>query len=394
MRCLVFALFVLLLANGPAQAHRLDESYIYLNVTDTELTGRFEITGKDLGLALPQLDGNEDGLVSPDEITAGEAEIAAYLTPRLEFFTGETRHPIVMDGLSFLEAEPGTFAQLGFTIPTLGAPPKVLEVSYRFLFDGADRFHRGFALIESNPRIGIAENESSFSLIFSPGNERQTLYLDGSPWTVVFSDFVRHGIWHILIGYDHILFLCTLLLPAVLVLRGRAWEPADTFGDAFLFVVKVISLFTVAHAITLTLSVFDLVSLPVRLVEAVIALSIAVVAANNIRPFLMSRTWAVVFVFGMVHGFGFANVLDPLGINRQSTLAALAGFNLGVELGQILIIAILLPALFLLRSHSLYQPLVLRLGSACLIFVAGLWFVERTFDLFGPITQTLFGIRA
>ncbi len=145
--------------------------------------------------------------------------------------------------------------------------------------------------------------------------------------------------------------------------------------------VKVVTLFTIAHSVTLSLSALEIISLPVRLVEAVIALSIIVVALDNIFPFFHRRIWLVVFVFGLFHGLGFANVLSPLGLERSSLLTALVGFNVGVEIGQLAIIAICFPLLYLLRTWRHYRLVVLGFGSAALIVISTIWFVERTFAL-------------
>ena len=195
------------------------------------------------------------------------------------------------------------------------------------------------------------------------------------------STFIKHGVWHIWIGFDHILFIISLLLPSVMILRAGGWEPVADFKSAFLFVVKVITLFTVAHSITLSLSALGIVKLPVRLVEAVIAVSIIIVALNNIFPVFNRRIWLVVFGFGLFHGLGFANVLAPLGAERSSLLTALVGFNVGVEIGQLAIIAVVFPLFFMMRNWRAYQFQVLGLGSAALILVSSFWFVERAFGL-------------
>jgi HupE / UreJ protein len=149
------------------------------------------------------------------------------------------------------------------------------------------------------------------------------------------ASFVRLGVEHILTGWDHLLFLLVLLL------RGGGW----------LSLVKIITAFTVAHSVTLALAVLEVVALPDRLMEAVIALSIAAVAAENLflRP-VVSRRWLVSFVFGLVHGFGFSSVLREMGLPTQGLVLSLLGFNAGVELGQALVVAVALPALALLRS--------------------------------------------
>ncbi|MEL6190031.1 MAG: HupE/UreJ family protein, partial [Myxococcota bacterium] len=177
---------------------------------------------------------------------------------------------------------------------------------------------------------------------------------------------------------DHILFIIALLLPSVLVLREGSYQPAESFQESFWYVARVATLFTVAHSVTLSLSSLNIFRLPSAPVEAMIALSIAVTAWGNIRPYLEGRgVWVMIFGFGLFHGFGFASVLAPLGLDASSLLAGLLGFNIGVELGQLAIIAAVFPVLFVLRRTPIYIPIVLRLGSALLIAMALFWFVER-----------------
>ena len=112
-----------------------------------------------------------------------------------------------------------------------------------------------------------------------------------------------------------------------------------------------------------------------------IALSIAAVAVNNIRPFLGTHSWLLVFVFGLFHGLGFANVLAPLGGGGGNRVSALLGFNVGVELGQLVIILAVFPLLYLLRNWVGYRRVMMQAGSAALIAVSSFWFVERTVDI-------------
>ncbi len=173
--------------------------------------------------------------------------------------------------------------------------------------------------------------------------------------------FFLLGVHHILSGYDHLLFLLGLLL------RGGGW----------LSLTKIITAFTLAHSITLALAVLDIVALPDRLVEAVIALSIAFVAAENLflRP-AVSRRWIVSFCFGLVHGFGFSSALRELGLPAQGLLASLFGFNAGVEAGQALVVALVFPVLFVLRETRWEKRMVLS-SSLAILLVGLVLFVER-----------------
>ena len=196
---------------------------------------------------------------------------------------------------------------------------------------------------------------------FSADARETRVELHGAGGSRGFLSFVLLGIEHILTGWDHLLFLLGLLLC----------------GGGWFSLAKIITAFTLAHSVTLALAVLDIVTLPDRLVEAVIALSIAFVAAENIfmRP-VVSRRWMVSFAFGLVHGFGFSSALRELGLPARGLLLSLFGFNLGVEIGQGLVVAVALPALFLLR-RTRWELSVVK-GSSLAILVAGLvLFVER-----------------
>lgn len=175
--------------------------------------------------------------------------------------------------------------------------------------------------------------------------------------------FVRLGVEHILTGYDHLLFLAALLLP----------------GGRLVTLLKIITAFTAAHSITLALAVLGVVTIPGRLVECVIAASIVWVALENVLlARAPSRRWMVSFLFGLVHGFGFASTLATLGLPSRNLALALLGFNLGVEAGQMLVVAFLLPLLLWVRRWQ-WEPRLVRAASLTVAAVGFAWFVERLF---------------
>jgi hypothetical protein len=185
-------------------------------------------------------------------------------------------------------------------------------------------------------------------------------------------------VWHIWIGFDHILFLLSLLLPAVLLVRKD--QGAQTLRDASIDVLKVVTAFTLAHSITLTLASLQVLSLPSRWVEAAIAASVIVAALNNLFPLFRGNRPAAAFVFGLIHGFGFASVLADLGLPQGALALSLLGFNVGVELGQLAIVALFLPLAWLTRRTWFYRQLMTT-GSVAIALIATVWLVERTFDL-------------
>ena len=173
--------------------------------------------------------------------------------------------------------------------------------------------------------------------------------------------FFPLGIEHILTGYDHLLFLLALILRG-----GNLWS-----------LLKIITAFTIAHSITLALAALGIFTLPDRLIEATIALSIAYVAAENL--FLrkaVSHRWAVSFLFGLVHGFGFSNVLRELGLPREGLMLSLLNFNLGVEAGQAVAVLIVVPLLIWLRRFR-WEPRAVAAVSALVLVVGLALFVER-----------------
>jgi len=123
------------------------------------------------------------------------------------------------------------------------------------------------------------------------------------------------------------------------------------------------------------------VSLPSRAVEATIAASVVVAALNNVFPVFTKRLWAVAFAFGLIHGFGFASVLADLGLPKDALAPTLVGFNLGVEAGQLAIVALFLPLAYALRRTVLYRQGVRIGGSLLIALLAGIWFAERAFNL-------------
>jgi len=172
-----------------------------------------------------------------------------------------------------------------------------------------------------------------------------------------------------------------LLLPSVFILSHHQWAPANRFRDTFWDVLKVATSFTVAHSITLSLAALSVITLPSRLVESTIALSVVLAALNNIWPLVHGRRWAVAFGFGLIHGFGFASVLADLGLPRDALLLALVGFNVGVELGQLAIISVFLPVAYGLRATKAYRRVIFVGGSAAIALVAGVWLAERALNV-------------
>jgi hypothetical protein len=353
-----------------AQAHKPSDSYLSLQVTDSGVSGQWDIALRDLDFAIG-LDADGDGNITWGETRAKHAEIAAYALARLKV-QGDDGQPCPVTVARQLvdRHTDGAYTVMQLQVGC-AHPPKQLAVAYS-LFSDIDPQHRGLLKLETPGQARTA--------IFSPEASEQRFVLGQAGRLSQFADYAREGVWHIWIGFDHILFLLSLLLPAVLLWQAPRWQATANFKAAFWDVARIVTAFTVAHSITLSLATLGVVSLPSRWVESAIAASVVLAALNNLRPVIQGRRWLVAFCFGLIHGFGFASVLADMGLPQGALALALVGFNLGVECGQLAIVAVFLPLAFGLRRTGFYQRLVFTGGSLLIALLAGVWLAERVLN--------------
>lgn len=366
----------LLLWSVQAHAHKPSDSYLALQtVEDGRVTGRWDIALRDLEHAIG-IDRDGDGAISWGEVRQRESSIVQYAFAHLQIAAGpdsgrdacETR----FERLLVDEHVDGAYAVLRFH----AACPATLEriaVRYSLLFD-LDPNHRGLLDLQTaaGHQSGVLSRDAPEFVAAAAGE---------STWLRALRSFVSEGIWHILHGYDHVLFLLTLLLPAVVLRRNRRWEPQTSLRAALLDVAKVVTAFTLAHSVTLSAAALGWVSLPSRVVESVIALTVVLGALNNLFPVVTERRWLAALIFGLIHGFGFASVLGDLGLQRGDLALALLGFNIGVELGQLAIVLVLVPTIYWMRGSLFYRRIFMPGGAVLIAILAGLWFVERAFEV-------------
>jgi hypothetical protein len=188
---------------------------------------------------------------------------------------------------------------------------------------------------------------------------------------------LRLGVEHIAGGADHLLFLIMLLLPAPLVARGRRWVRGGDLRRNGVRVVHVVTAFAIGHSITLALGALGYVSAPARVVESLIAVSILVSGVHAIRPLVPGGEAWIAAGFGLMHGLAFAALLGDLGLGHGSLVADLLGFNLGIELTQLLVVALLMPSLLVLSRTRVYPALRTGLAGAGVVLAAA-WLAERT----------------
>jgi hypothetical protein len=362
-------LFLGLFVSQKSHAHQTSDSYLNLVWTGTNVIGQWDIHVNDLEYAVG-LDDNDDGSIAPEEMLAHQKAIDAFASKHLAIrFDGRETHYSIIDHELAAQQE-GVYVALKMRLPETTLPQN-LELHYD-LFFASNPQHRGLLLLEFDGKKQTA--------IFTPSSATQTFQMRIRRSTTHFSQFVQEGVSHIWHGYDHIMFLVALLLPAVLRREGNQWQAISHFRPALLNVLKIVTAFTVAHSITLSLATLKIVDLPSRVIEPLIALSVIIAAFNNLRPFFRDGAWLVAFGFGLIHGFGFANALTELGTSNTTFAMTLLGFNLGVELGQLAIVALFLPVAFLFRGSWGYQRFTLLVGSSLIIICASLWLLERVFD--------------
>lgn len=350
----VLLLVALALCAGLCEAHKPSDSYLALHGEGGVTRGQWDIALRDLEHAIG-LDANGDGAITWGELKDRRAQVEAYAYARLALHAGGERCAIEPQALLFDEHTDGGYAVLRFAAPCAAS-----EVRYSLFFD-LDPTHRGLL------------KAASGTAVLSPERPSAALLGDTRSAAAQFLDYAREGVWHIWIGFDHILFLVSLLLPSVLA--------AARFRPALLDVVKVVTAFTLAHSITLALAALSVIALPSRLVESAIALSVILAALNNLWPVVQRGRWLVAFGFGLVHGFGFAGVLAELGLPSDTLLLALLGFNLGVETGQLAIVALFLPLAYAMRETWVYRRVIVAGGSALIALGATGWLAERALDV-------------
>jgi hypothetical protein len=356
----------LLGAAGAAQSHVASNGFLTLEVDGSRASGVIEIAIRDAELAVG-LDANRDGRVTWREVRAAQAPLGRYLAQHLQLAGRDGRCALQLGALEINERTDGNYIWQPFTAACAG-PLDELTIGYR-LMDTEDPSHRGLLTL-------TAFGESQTGVLGGPNGAQSFDLTHPSAWHA-FTQYLMAGVWHIWSGIDHLLFLLSLLLPAVLVRRNHRWDAVPRAAPAFMNILKVVTAFTVAHSITLSLAAFDVIRLPSRFTESMIAGSIILAALNNVFPLITDARWRVAFAFGLLHGFGFASVLADMGLPRGARLVSLVAFNLGVEAGQLAVVLAVMPLAFGLRYTRFYRRGVIPWGSTAIAALASVWFMQR-----------------
>ena len=382
-------------ASLPAIAHKASDAYLQLKTSDTGLSLRLDVALRDLDVAL-DLDTNGDGRLTWGEIKSAWPGIESYALARLQV-GGCPLHAV---GQALERRSDGAYAVLSLASNCQLTAEPVIRYS---LMREVDATHRGLAKIElagQAPILRVLDPAHAVAIeqaaVEAPGpaamaqpNGPQPASLTPAAMQAAapapaqepppaIGSFIGEGIHHILGGYDHVLFLLCLLLPSVMRRTPNGWQAVPRLRDAVLPLLGIVTAFTLAHSITLALASLKLVSIPPSIIEPAIAVTIVLAAVDNVWPIFYGRRGVVTFLFGLIHGFGFASVLGELNLDASQFAWALLQFNLGLELGQLMIVVFATGLLFLARHQRAYPVWVIRGGSAAAIVVATLWFIERT----------------
>ena len=352
----------LLACSSLAFSHAGNVSYSQIIVSDHELRQEVQILVQELLLALP-IDANKDGTLEQGELEASRAILTDYLQKKIEVFSEGARLPLRVESLevrkeSVVDSDPSPFL---FAQVVFASPRPLTEFRMRcHLLDEVNIRHDNFAKITIG---GVVR-----PFVFTPANAfeyrggvARSVALSSSHWAT-FLNFGTLGLKHIFTGYDHMLFLVGLLLVAT------------RFGHT----VKVVTAFTIAHSFSLTLAALRVVQIQTRLVESFIALSIMYVTFENVISWFPVRRWLISFGFGLVHGLAFAQALEVLHLPRPQLVTALFSFNVGIEVAQVVVVALTFPLIFAMAKAPWRLRAVQTLSIV--IFACGtLWLVQRAF---------------
>ena len=362
-----------LLGSSLAMAHSSSNSYLTLSAPEGQLTLRADLHLRDVDLIF-DLDTDRDGQVSWGETQKRSAELVSWLDQGLQLSAAGQKCDLGQADVQASEHADGTYLSTQWTpnCPGMADLNRVnLVLRYGLMFE-QDSLHRGLM------KVDLPGFQSS--ALLSPERPEAQVSLADSSALRVFGRYIIEGVWHIWIGIDHIVFLLSLLVLAPLQAsrqRITQWSAAQQARPVVLDVLAVVTAFTLAHSITLGLTVMEWLVPPPDLVEPAIAVSVVLAALNNLLGVNSLKRWRLAFVFGLVHGFGFASVLLDLGLPASALVAALGGFNVGVELGQLAIVLTFLPVAWLLRHTRFYRWVVVTGGSAAIVVLGIFWTLDR-----------------
>lgn len=369
------ALLSLGLLSTPALAHKPSDSLLQLSVQQAHIEGDWAIHLRDLDDAIG-LDSDGNGAITWGELKARRTAVETYAAAHLQLAADGQRCVLRFGELGTEQLSDGGYAVLAVSADC-PAPPQTLRIDYSLLF-ALDATHRGLL------KLAFGGTQTA---VFSPEHPQLDFHAAQTERGRVFAQYFREGLRHVWRGLDHLLFLAGLFLPAVLVRRRDGWQPVARLRTAVWDSARLVTAFTLAHATTLTLAATGLFVPPSRLVESLVAASVAFAGLNNWRPMVERRLIWLAAGFGLVHGAAVAGALVELGLPPGARAWALLAFNLGVEAAQLTVLALVLPPSYALRHSPLYRRAMVLPGSALIALIGLYWLVDRAFALNWPFLK-------
>lgn len=365
---------VCLLAAATSFAHQTGNSYLYIQSSDGQLAVDLDFTVRDLGNLLQKPGAGPEPAPPPEKLKALQPELTEHITQSLRIEVDEQAVPLRFVRQIVVVHNDGLYVRQQFAAPMIARDAGFVVIRYGF-FTQSDQLGRAF--------LRLMLNGEEISSVFDETTDIQRFALGGTKRSSTMLLFTLEGAKHIWEGFDHLLFLLTLLLPGLLLWKtastglSEADGPVSRHRAAWMFALRVITAFTIAHSVTLSMASFGLLALPEKLIESAIALSIMISAALNLQQRFRFNHWQLAFLFGLIHGMGFANGLKELGLSSSYFLETLIAFNVGVELGQLsTVLLVSVPLVLLVRSEQNRQRL-LRWGSLVMLAISTGWLIQR-----------------
>ena len=355
-------------------AHAKGEDYIFIKIQKTIIEGYFEVNVVDLREKL-NIEIPEDGVAALPVVESTQNIVHEYIRKNFTISpAGGSPYEIKFSGTKPGESV-GEYVKYPFTMD-VGTLPDELTIYHNMYYQG-DKTHRGLLLVNYNAKTETTFDSEETALIFSPKTQLQTLDLNDIPDLINKPEMIWQGMLHIWGGPDHVLFLLALILPTVLFRQAAGWKPVARPVPAIRSLLIIVTTFTVAHSITLLMAAYDIIQINSQLVESIIALSIVIVALNNIFQWMSKGSLLTIFFLGLFHGLGFASVMGILPFRMVDVVTMTLLFNVGVEVGQVILVLALFPLLYMARTTSGYVPYVLKGGSGLLALIGAFWFFQR-----------------
>ncbi|NEA66588.1 HupE/UreJ family protein [Streptomyces sp. SID12488] len=368
---LLAAFFLTSLLAPTAEAHPMATSAVLLDIGDDSVTGEIQLPLDRLSIAVDR------------DLTG--ARVLGTDRAFLKSYTAQHISAVGKDGKPWtVELGTGTVRSIDasphLVYPLEIRPPDGDVTAFDLQYDVIVEellTHKVIVTVGYDFDRGILKTDDAETLgVFDHATKTLTVPADEGSWLRGFAATAALGIEHIGEGADHLLFLLMLLIPAPLVAAGGSWRPAASRRRAIMRVVHVVSAFAVGHSLTLALAATGVIDLPTRPVETLIALSIAVSAIHAIRPLVAHGEVVIASGFGLIHGLAFASLITDLGLDRGSLVTTLLGFNLGIELTQLLVVALLMPSLLVLARTRFYPAFRITVAVVGLLFSSS-WMLER-----------------